>query len=115
MTDRTAFDIWCLVQPDYRQIAKRYMCGTRPDLTKVEIGETINTHINARKPLLIARGKKYRFWVSMTKTQPPWAIELHLYQEGFGPETGDTVTCAEHTYHHDANAGCQICADTHKK
>ncbi len=109
MKKKTAFDVWCLVHPDYRQQARRYIAGNRPDLSRSQVTEELNAHINASTPMLIARGKKLRYWVSLSNTRPPWARELHLYQEGFGPTVGETIFCDRHVCRHDAAKSCPIC------
>lgn len=113
MQDKTAFDVWCLINPDFRQIAKRVIFGSRPELTRPEITKEINTHINASKPMLIATGKRLRYWKSLVNQKPPWAHELHLYQSGFAPESEDTAFCEIHSLHYDKGITCPICSGIH--
>ncbi len=111
--EKLTFDVWCLINPNYRQIVRRVIGNNRRDLARGQLVEDINTHINANKPILLAHGKKLRYWESLTQTKPPWANELYLYQEGHGPESEHTDLCQEHGLHFSGGGECPICAGTH--
>lgn len=109
MQERVLFDVYCLVNADYRQIAKRVLNSNRNDLSATEVAKQLNDHINANTPMLLAKGKKIRYWNSLMKNMPPWANEVYLYVEGLSPDSENLTMCEEHKLYHLADSPCPLC------
>lgn len=107
MQEKVSFDVWCLVNADFRQIAKRVLIGNRRDLTSAEVVSQLNDHINADTPMLLAQAKKLRYWNSLIGNMPPWAREVYLYVHGLTPADKGISKCDTHQVHH--NGVCPLC------